>query len=164
MINGIIYKIEIGKEFYVGSTKNLIERQYLHNSRLKKYSGKLYEICRANNINEIECIELEKVKVENKKELFILEQKYINELKPTLNSYNAYITEEEKKAQIKLKGIIYYENNKEKIKEKVNVYRKNNKEKIKEKKKERGICEFCNKEIMKYNLSRHKKESCSLNK
>ena len=163
-MDGIIYKIEICNEIYIGSTiQRLSNRRTKHNSNLKDINKncKLYETCRTNNINNITLIEIEKVKINNKKELNIIEQKYINELQPTLNTYRAYMTEEERIEQHKECDKNKYLKNKEKIKERVKEYRKNNKEKIKEKKKEKGICEFCGNEILKICLSRHKKQNCN---
>ncbi len=160
-MDGIIYKIEIGQELYIGSTREiLIERERKHNYMLKnKNIVKLYETCRTNNINKITLIEIEKVKVENKKELFIIEQKYINELQPTLNMCKAHRTEEERKEHQKEydknrpnkrerydQKKIYYQQNKEKLKENV---KKNSQIKVN--------CEFCNKEMNKSSLLKHKK-------
>jgi len=135
-MDGIIYKIEIGQELYIGSTTNLTERQKKHNCNIKTYPNKLYQICRENNINNITLIELKKVKVENKKELLMIEQKYINELQPTLNTYNSIQTAEERKEYKRLNGIEYREKNKEKILLKKKEYRENNKEKEKNRHKE----------------------------
>ena len=122
MLDGVIYKIEICNEIYIGSTIEKINiRQKNHNHDLKRKNQKLQIFCRENNINKITLIELEKIKVNNKKELKIIEQEYINKLKPTLNTHRAYRTEEE----IKNRGKIYKQNNKEKIQE----YYENNKEK-----------------------------------
>ena len=160
MLDGVIYKIEICNEIYIGSTTELlIERQRKHNYELKNKTIKLYETCKVNNINKITLIEIEKVKVNNKKELKIIEQDYINKLKPTLNMCRAYRTEEELKEHQKEydknrpnkkerydQKKIYYQQNKEKIKENV---KKNSKIKVN--------CEFCEKEITKGYLTKHKK-------
>ena len=146
-MDGIIYKIEICNEIYIGSTiENLIERERKHNYMLKKKTFKLYETCKTNDINNITLIEIEKVKINNKIELNIIEQKYINELQPSLNSKRAYRTEEERIEQCKKCDKNKYLKNKEKIKERV---KKNSQIKIN--------CEFCGKEMTTGNLSRHKK-------
>ena len=156
-MDGIIYKIEICNEIYIGSTiEPLIERQRKHNSDLKNKTIKLYETCRTNDINKITLIEIEKVKINNKKELRILEQEYINELQPTLNMCKAHRTEEDIKENDKNRPNkrerydqkkIYYQQNKEKIKENV---KKNSKIKVN--------CEFCGLELNKGNLLYHKKK------
>jgi len=151
-MDGIIYKIEIGQKLYIGSTtQKLYKRQSNHNKDLERKNYKLQKCCKENDINKITLIEIEKVKVENKKELNIIEQKYINELQPTLNTYRSYRTEEE----IKNRHKEYNENNKEKRKE---LEKKSN-----DKKKEKVNCEFCNKEMNKGNLSRHQKLFCKKN-
>ena len=145
-MDGIIYKIEICNEIYIGSTiQKLNQRQHCHNYMLNNKNSKLYETCKANYINKITLIEIEKGKINNKKELKILEQKYINELQPTLNTYRSYRTKEEIKNRYKE----YNENNKEKIKKLTK--RGNDKKKIK------INCEFCKKEMTIGNLYRHKK-------
>ena len=145
-MDGIIYKIEICNEIYIGSTtQKLNERQRSHNFDLKRKNYKLQKLCRENDINKINLIEIKKVKINNKKELNIIEQKYIKELQPTLNTYRSYRTEEE----IQNRHKEYRENNKEKVKLSDKIY--NNK---------KGICEFCKKEMIKHNLSRHKKLYC----
>ena len=148
-MDGIIYKIEICNEIYIGSTiQRLCNRRKTHNFNLKDINknAKLYETCRINNINNITLIEIEKVKINNKIELNIIEQKYINELQPSLNSKRAYRTEEERIEQCKKCDKNKYLKNKEKIKERV---KKNSQIKIN--------CEFCGKEMTTGNLSRHKK-------
>ena len=183
MLDGVIYKIEICNEFYIGSTiETLKERQRKHNISLKKKTYKLYETCKANDITNITLIEIEKVKVNNKLELKIIEQEYINKLEPTLNTIKAYRTEEEiknydkeyrenNKEKERLRHKKYRDNNKEKIKETTKIYKDKNKEKIKEynennKKKIKETkqkyyeinklkvkCEFCEKEMNKNSLT-----------
>ena len=172
MIDGIIYKIEIGEDFYIGSTETTLKiRQISHNRDLKKHNYKLYETCKANDINDITLIEIKKVKVENKLELRILEQEYINKLQPSLNIRRAYTTEEEEKLYNKEYDKNRYLNNKEKMKEQTRIYRENNKEKVKEIKKKcyeknkekynkKVFCELCEKEMSKVYLPRHKKKYC----
>ena len=187
MLDGVIYKIEICNEFYIGSTiETLKERQRKHNISLKKKTYKLYETCKANDITKITLIKIEKVKVNNKLELKIIEQKYINELQPTLNMLKAYRTEEEiknydkeyrennkekerlrhkkyrdnNKEKIKNYDKEYKDKNKEKIKEKNKIYNKENRGKLNEKNKEKVKCEFCEKEMNKSSLSKHKKKYC----
>ena len=161
MLDGVIYKIEICNEFYIGSTiETLKERQRKHNISLKKKTYKLYETCKANDITNITLIEIEKVKVNNKLELKIIEQEYINKLEPTLNTIKAYRTEEEIKNRNKISRKIYMENNKLKINEKTKEYYEINKLKLKEKRKEKIKCEFCEKEMTQGCLTRHKKRNC----
>ena len=163
---GVIYKIVIGEECYIGSTKNLIERQHKHNSNLNSdnYTSPIYKFCREHKIEKI-ILELIEDEVEEE-DLKIREQFYIDKLKPTLNAYRAYNTEEDTKQKKSAHGIRYRANNKEKLKEwrennkeelklKKKEYYENNKEKINEKYKETVKCDLCNIEITKHNLKRH---------
>tara|TARA_R110002126_G_scaffold279322_1_gene426197 strand:- start:2507 stop:3076 length:570 start_codon:yes stop_codon:yes gene_type:complete len=168
---GLIYKFVIGEECYVGSTKNLIERQKKHNRNLRNenYNYLLYKKCREYKIEKI-ILELIEDEVEEE-DLKIREQFYIDKLKPTLNSLRAFTTEEDTKLMDKEWHKKNYENNKEKVLEKVKEYQQNNKEKVKiqkkewyennkekinEKLKEKVKCDLCNIEIRKTNLKRHK--------
>jgi len=94
---GIIYKIEVEGELYIGSTKNkyLSSRQALHNHCLnnKECNVYLYRFCRTHNIEKIICELIEEV---DDTELVLLEQEYIKMLEPSLNTNRAYRTEEEK--------------------------------------------------------------------
>tara|TARA_R110002153_G_scaffold266213_1_gene429360 strand:- start:406 stop:858 length:453 start_codon:yes stop_codon:yes gene_type:complete len=146
MIDGIIYKIEIGEDFYIGSTETTLKiREKRHNNDLKWRNQKLQKFCKENNINKITLIELEKVKIENKLELRIIEQDYINKLQPSLNSQKAHLTKEDKIDYIKK----YYQNNKDNYKKTAYIW--DNK---------KVDCEFCGLEMNRSSLSRHKKKSC----
>ena len=157
---GTVYKIEIGEKIYIGSTiQKLCKRQSLHNFILRenKQTYKLYEECRINNIKKIICIPLETKEIEDDLEIRLLEQEYIDKLKPTINSQLAYtgLTREEyikdyyinNKEKLTEKSKEYYEKNKqtvlekqrkygkehnEKSKERNKIYRNNNKDKVKE--------------------------------
>jgi len=140
---GRVYKIEIGENIYIGSTKQkLKERQLQHNNRLQQNirKNKLYEKCRENNITEIICIPLEDKEIENELEIKILEQEYIEKLNPSLNHNASHRPEEYskefKKEYSKEYGKEYRENNKEKYKEYRKEYYENNKEKMNQQCKE----------------------------
>ena len=182
---GLIYKFVIGDNCYIGSTKNLIERQKKHNLNLNSdnYNNLLYNFCREHKIENI-ILELVEDEVEEE-DLKIREQFYIDKLKPTLNANRAIRTIEDTKQIIREEGIRYRANNKEKIavqkkkyqqnnKEKLTNYIKdyteknkeklkeqhknwyeNNKEEIKLKNKEKIKCELCNTIITKSYLKRH---------
>ena len=132
---GTIYKIEIGEKIYIGSTINkLSRRQRKHNEDYRKRKSKLYEECRKHNVEKIICIPLEVKEIENELEIRLLEQEYIDKLKPLLNQKSApsgLPTLEQRKQ--------YREKNKEKIREMKKEYRKNNKEKESIKKKQDWI-------------------------
>lgn len=142
----IIYKIfckdENIKDCYIGSTTNLNRRWIEHksvcnNKKVKEYNYKLYKFIRENGgINNFNIVEIEKIKC-NKKNSFIKERYWVEELKSNLNSE---IPSRTKKEYDK----IYYENNKEKFFEKVK-------------------CE-CGCEISKKNLNTHLKTKKHLNR
>ena len=99
---GFIYKIVIGNDLYVGSTKQkLYRRQNNHNCSLNNpnridYNIPLYKFCRTYNIEKIICELIEEVE---DSELRILEQEYINKLQPTLNTNRVYQTIEQRQKQ-----------------------------------------------------------------
>jgi hypothetical protein len=120
---GFIYRVEIAGELYVGSTKVrlLCNRQKQHNYNLrtptrKGYNSPLYIFCREHNVKKIICELIETVDNENIK---IKEQEYIDLLQPSLNTYRAFRTEEQR-----------IEENKEYMKEYNKKYYKNCKKKI----------------------------------
>ena len=127
---GFIYKIEIGEDLYIGSTKQkyLCNRQRDHNKGLNNpncnyYNSFLYTFCREKKVNKIICELLETV--ENNK-LLLLEQEYIKMLEPSLNTRKAYQTKKELKNY------------------KSNFY-----------KKQKTNCPICNKEMRKSSIKKH---------
>ena len=124
-----VYKISHPdhSESYIGSTINLKNRIYTHRSMSKISNNKLYSfIKKTDDFNnfifeilfEINCSKLELLK---------LEKKFIEILKPELNSNSPYLTKEESK-------------------EKSNNY-----------KKEKKYCDICNCTISNRHFSRHTK-------
>ena len=82
-----IYKIQnqINGDFYIGSSKDLKRRQKDHFSLLKRNKNKSILLQRAVNkygIDNFEFIILEECPID---QLFILEQKYVDELDPKYN-------------------------------------------------------------------------------
>jgi len=146
---GIVYKLfcldsDI-KEFYIGSSKKFKRRKYEHKSRCNnensdRYNLKVYKFIRANggyNNFDYEIL----LKTEDDNDIKILEQKYIDELKPTLNRYNACGLDIKEyrlnnKEKLSKQKKLYYKNNKEKMKDSSRLYRLKNKEKISKQKKE----------------------------
>tara|TARA_R110000850_G_scaffold81984_1_gene176215 strand:+ start:372 stop:782 length:411 start_codon:yes stop_codon:yes gene_type:complete len=127
---GYIYKIVNGDNMYIGSTtQTLLKRGYKHNYKLRKeiYKYKLYEFCRDNNITNLILTEIEELEIETKKELNMVEQKYMNFFKPNLNQKKAYRSKEE---------LILYDKNRH---------------------KKQTQCPHCNKCMRKDSLWRHRK-------
>ena len=150
-------------DIYIGSTTNFKMRKYQHkngciNENNKDYNNYKYQFIRDNGgFENFDMILIEKVNVDNKRDLEKIERKYIDELKPSLNTINPYTSEKEKKEYSKNwretnqeyykeysknwreTNQEYYkkycENNKDKIKENKKIYCENNKDKIKENKK-----------------------------
>ena len=191
----IIYKLccnDINiKDIYVGHSTDFKSRNQDHkkccnNSNSKKYNQYNYQFIRDNGgWKNWKMIKLYDFPCNSKREAEAEEDKVMRELGATLNSYRAYLSEEEKKEWQKKynekrnkdpERIEYNkqkckerrENNKEKIKEEKKIYRENNKEYINkksreyyEKTKQKINCEFCNTELLKKNLKTHQKsKSC----
>jgi len=104
---GFIYQIKVNNELYIGSTKQKLKiRQNDHNCNLnnsnrKGYNYPLYKFCREHNVKKIICELIEKV---NDSELVLIEQEYMNKLKPTLNKQRAFQTKEQLKEQTLILG------------------------------------------------------------
>jgi hypothetical protein len=104
---GYVYKLCCDgiNEFYIGSSFNIKERKRKHksdcnNANSKKYNIKVYQYIRANGGFDNWKFEiLVEKEFENKTDLHIKEKECIVLLKPSLNSYSAYQTEEEYKLQ-----------------------------------------------------------------
>jgi hypothetical protein len=154
------------KDFYVGCTRHLCSRWSNHKHSCKNgIDRKLYNHMREKGIEQFKCIiihsqEIDDKDVDSQKSL---EQKYIDELKPTLNINNVngsldyavaelriltpinesrqYNSDYEKKlamyhqAYHKAYHPIYYANNKDKLKAKCNKYNQVNRENISKYKK-----------------------------
>jgi len=149
---GKIYKIIVDNDFYIGSTFDFNRRLKKHKVRSKTSDFKLYKAIRDNN-NKFDMVLLYNYECYTDTELRIVERKYYDELKPTLNSQRPYITEEERKElgspswknnrqkgieyriKTKEKKKEYYIKNKEILAEKYKVWRSKNKEILAEKHK-----------------------------
>tara|TARA_R110002074_G_scaffold317463_1_gene487919 strand:- start:248 stop:799 length:552 start_codon:yes stop_codon:yes gene_type:complete len=177
MWTSCIYKINVGEQTYVGSTYDLKNRLRQHksdcyNTESKKYNYKLYkhirETCNWADVNVEVLVHLHPKF--NKDERCIFEQEWIDYLKPTLNDYKAYQTEEQKYQSQKTRCKIYKENHKEQIKIQTKQYRIDNKDEIKEKqkqyllenkdyknarKREKIKCEHCDDIVTRNSMARH---------
>jgi group I intron endonuclease len=90
-----IYKIYCNDESitdcYIGSTKRFKKRQIDHKCASKKETSKLYNFIREHNgWDNFNMIILETVICETKQDIIKKEQEYIELLKPTLNTSNAF--------------------------------------------------------------------------
>ena len=109
---GVVYKLccDGVEEFYVGSSKDFIERKRSHkyncnNPNSQQYNLKLYQYIRENGgFDNWKFETLEEKEFETKKDRRIREQYYINLLRPTLNIKDAIQNEEKLKQYIKTKG------------------------------------------------------------
>ena len=151
-MSGVIYKITVGNEVYVGSTISFNQRRWRHKHNIydengSTYNCKLYKTIRENN-GEYEFTIYEDNLSMTKDELCIREEEVRLLLGATLNCRRAYRTQEYEK--------IRYNNNKEQILKNVKIYRDENKEKIKEREKQKIKCE-CGSIVRRYEISRHRK-------
>jgi len=142
---------------YIGHTNNFLFRKQQHklpciNDDHNKVHLKLYQTIRqTGGWDEWEMVELEKFNGKTKLEARMREQELIKQYNANLNTLNAYITEDERKATKKAITEKYREENKELLKEQtkkykqehadiiaeqMKKYRTENKEKILEKSKE----------------------------
>jgi hypothetical protein len=154
-----IYKIwcdiEGIDEFYIGSTVDFKDRCRRHlncynSNNPKKSNLKVYEYIRNNGGFENFYIHvIKKVSCNNDTELRMIEQKYIDELKPTLNCRDAYITEEQKKTKKQLYN--------QKCKDKITIQVHENYLKRKVKMLQPTQCDHCDKIYKLCNKSQHLK-------
>ncbi len=145
-------------EFYVGSSIDFDGRKSQHkncsnNLNLLEYCSPLYMFINVNGgYNNWEYEIIKEFPNHNKKQLTIEEQKYIDLLKPTLNSYNAKGLDIEriKNTQKKYK-------NSDSYKESIKKYEDSDKrKKLKQiANKVKTNCPKCNKEMLKNSLNRH---------
>tara|TARA_R110000782_G_scaffold45394_1_gene100856 strand:+ start:138 stop:620 length:483 start_codon:yes stop_codon:yes gene_type:complete len=131
-----IYKLyckdENIKDFYIGSSKKFKTRKYAHKSNCNNENGnsynfKLYKFIRANG--GFQNFDFE-ILLETDDNIKKNEQKYIDELKPTLNCNSVCGLDKIKKKEYEKKE---YQKNKIKRKEKQRLYYERNKDKIREK-------------------------------
>ena len=153
MNKGIVYKIEVGDELYIGSTEQtLCARQGSHNRDLKQFPHrKLYKSCIDNGIDKIKCWWVADIVFNSYAERRAIEETYRKELNAKLNSNRCYISLEEKKEEKKEYDKKYRIDHKEEI----SKVKKNYDDEHKEDKKQYRIDH--KEEIKKYYLD-HKEE------
>ena len=123
------YKIQVGNECYVGSTKNFKNRlqkhkSNCHNEKNRGYNIKVYKSIREVGWDKVDFMIIDKIIYNSKHEAFDMETKYMLMFDAKLNCcYPKRSTKE------------YYEANKERIAESAKEYRESNQEMIRERKK-----------------------------
>ena len=160
VIYGIYCKDITVLEFYIGSTHDEIHREQLHKSDCNNenrdgYNYKLYVFIRDNGgwdnwifkvIEEFPCeIEIQ---------LRIREQYHYDLLKPALNMIRSYVSEEERKEEMKLYNAKYLEKHREENKKYCEKRHKDNRDDILKRNNQKFTCE-CGKEYTFGNKARH---------
>lgn len=141
---------------YVGSTTNFVKRKcghktVCHNEKLPEYKLKLYQTIRDNGgWTNWSMVPLEEFACENSTQQVMREQYWIDQIKPELNCYNAFVTEEDLKEYNKERRKIYCDTHKEQIK----IYHETHKEEIREyrKKYEKEHAEEISQRQKKYRI------------
>jgi hypothetical protein len=128
----VIYKIQhLDKSelLYIGSTTDFIKRKHRHkyycmninNIDHKYFNIKLYKTMRENGgWEQFNIIIIKEFPCNNKIELLIEEDKIMREMKASLNSQYAHMTDEQYKILKQKKNKTYREKHKEELKEKKN--------------------------------------------
>ena len=146
------------KYIYIGSTTNFKTRMSDHkcncnNINSKKYNYKLYTTIRQNGgINNFIFEIIDSIDTDDRQTVLKHEQSLIVEYNSNLNTYKAFITNEEKKQYNKQ----YRIDNTEQINQYNNQYRVDNKEIINNKKKEKFTC-ACNGRYTRTHKAEHLK-------
>tara|TARA_R110000772_G_scaffold267316_1_gene391054 strand:- start:424 stop:969 length:546 start_codon:yes stop_codon:yes gene_type:complete len=129
----IICKDNSITDCYIGSTGNFKERRKSHkklvkNSKDRKYNMKIYKCIRENGgWDNWSMIKIEDCEEDNKVKL---EQKYYEELQPSLNSKRPLLTEEQRIIRDRLYMKEYNLKNKDKLLKNMKEYNLKNKDKI----------------------------------
>ena len=132
-------------ECYIGSSTNWVKRKNGHkndcnNVKRKTYNQKKYVFIRDNGgWDNWEMILIHNYPCNDKRELEKEEERVRCEYYNNINSYRAYITDEERKEHKKENHKQYYNNNKDKLKEYHKQYYNNNKDKTLEQQKQYRI-------------------------
>ena len=159
LITGRIYIIRSPNTdmVYIGSTTGKLNKRFnKHHSDWRRDSkkGSSFLILEKGE-SYIELIE--EVQVENKRELDILEQKWIERTPNNVNKNKAYISKEGIKKRQDEFSKKYYQDHKERILENLREHRKKNKEIICEKNKDKVPCKVCDCFITKKNKGQHER-------
>ena len=118
---------------YIGSTIDFRRRRNGHisksnNINCPKYNLKVYRFIRENGgWNNWTMVKIEDCEVDNKLQL---EQKYYNQLQPSLNSQRPFVTEEQRKISNSISTKAWYKKNEKECRIKRKEYDLKNKDKI----------------------------------
>jgi len=164
-MKGLIYKICVGEELYIGSTiENLVNRKAKHKYKMKQYPDRsLYKKLIDTN-TELELIKIYECEVETIKDLHIIEEEYRIKYNATLNSLKCSQTKEDRNNYLIDYRKKYREEHREELNKKLREHHKNNKEKRLAYNKTPVICDICGATVTKNWLSRHKKTKTCIKK
>jgi|TARA_B110001450_G_C17526396_1_gene442753 hypothetical protein len=166
----VIYIIRSKHNIYVGSTTDFKTRKYHHkgnitNENCKAYNRKLYKTIR-QNAGEWDMQPHSIFPCNSKMELTIEEERIRQLLKADMNSQSCgtgltrleYNKQYHTQHRVEMVQYIkqYNEQHRDEICEQKKQYREQHREEIKEKKRQKVTCE-CGCDVVKYNLSRHRK-------
>lgn len=134
---GKIYKIvnNVTDDIYIGSTskKTLAQRMSLHRFCVNKHPNlKIYKCMNEIGVENFKIILLESFPCETKDELRAREDKWICDMKPTLNTIRACRSSKEYYVDNKEKFSDYYKTNSESIREKSKNYYNENWDSVKQ--------------------------------
>jgi hypothetical protein len=136
-----MYKITIADYIYIGSTRDFQQRKSNHktvcnNTNDRSHNSLVYkQIREAGGWDKCEMIPIEEFDCEGQLQARIREEYWRREYNANLNSFKAYLTEQERVDQQSERNKAHYEANKEKVAERCKAYREANKEKVNERRK-----------------------------
>jgi hypothetical protein len=163
---GIIYMIDSHDTsingYYVGSTlQEFNQRRNEHkfnctNSNSHSHYINLYFYIRQNGgWDNFKMTVIDRVLVEDKPELLMIEQDWQDVLQPNLNVIKSYESSEDRKVRIHNTKQIYYEKNKTKILEQRKNITTDQKNKRKIYRSEKIQCLNCDKKVTRYSMNSH---------
>jgi len=139
------YKIQVGNECYVGSTKDFKKRMSTHkyschHDKDTNYNYKVYKSIREVGWDNINFMIIDKIIYDYKNEALDMETKYITMFDAKLNSQIPNRSREQyridNRENKKVQSKIYYEKNKDVLNERTKEYYEENKEHLRQKQKE----------------------------
>ena len=173
------YKIQVGNECYVGSTKDFKKRMRDHKQRTtclendKHYNIKIYQSIRKVGWDNIMIID--KIIFNSKREAEDMETKYMLMFDANLNccypkrSMKQYridnkeqISNQRKLFRIEIKERLnnvhkqYYDDNRERLVQQQHEYYVNNRQLVSQRGKLKSCCDICGKEMRRDSIRRHK--------